>query len=50
MRVESGAGVAASVTDAAYAAVGAEIVDRRHGPRQRTGAQGALAEAEELAR
>src|SRR6187402_1984415 len=28
IRVESGAGVAASVTDAAYAAVGAEIVDR----------------------
>ena len=28
VRVESGAGVAASVTDAAYAAVGAEIVDR----------------------
>src|SRR6186713_833834 len=28
IRVESGAGVAASVTDAAYAAAGAEIVDR----------------------
>ncbi len=28
VRVQSGAGVAASVTDAAYAAVGAEIVDR----------------------
>src|SRR4029079_16420073 len=28
IRVESGAGIAASVTDAAYAAAGAEIVDR----------------------
>jgi NAD(P) transhydrogenase subunit alpha len=28
IRIESGAGVAASVTDEAYAAAGAEIVDR----------------------
>jgi NAD(P) transhydrogenase subunit alpha len=44
IRVESGAGVAASVTDAAYAAAGAEIVDRATAVRQRAGAEGALAE------
>ena len=41
MRVQSGAGVAASVTDEAYAAAGAEITDRAGALRRRPGAQGA---------
>ena len=45
IRVQSGAGVAASVTDAAYAAAGAEITDRGRRLRLRAGAQGALAAA-----
>ena len=44
VRVQSGAGVAASVTDEAYAAAGAEIIDRGRGLRLRARAQGALAE------
>ena len=45
IRVQSGAGVAASATDEAYAAAGAEIVDRAARFRVRPGAEGALARA-----
>ena len=41
---QSGAGVAASVTDAAYAAAGAEITDRAGAFGCRPRAQGALAD------
>ena len=44
MRVESGAGVAASVTDEAYAAVGRRDRRPRRRLRLRPGAQGARAE------